>query len=81
MDLRSILSSYTRYFLPSALAELGWFRSMQSLELCIDYATLAKNMEGKRFKHQGRIRIAVLWQARGILLANIQSIKRTADFD
>lgn len=81
MDTRSIIKAYKKLYLSSASAESEYFRTLPSLVVCIDSASHAINSKGNKSKHQWRIRKITLSQAKGILIANIQAIKKVASFD
>ncbi len=51
MDIKSIIRDYKKRKLCKALAELGDFRTLPTLDQCINNAALAINHKGKRYRH------------------------------
>ncbi len=81
MDIKSIISHYRKKHLLSALAELGYYRTLPDLYICCHKAALAINHKGKRYKHQARISKTTLSNARSILLNNAKLIEEVKNFD
>ena len=81
MDIKSIIRDYKKRKLCRALAELNDFRTLSTLDNCINNAALAIHQNGKRYRHQCRISKDKLSIARDILLANKKSIRKIRNFD
>lgn len=81
MNLESIVQTYIKKIRPFVQSELNWFRSQPTLNAAVKHAGLAINDKGKRYNHQRRIIRDALLQAESVLLTNLNSIKRSSNFD
>jgi hypothetical protein len=80
MDIKYIIRDYKKRKLCKALAELDEFRTLSTLDECINNAGLAIHQNGKKYRHQFRISKKTLSIARDILLAHKKAIKKTRNF-
>lgn len=81
MSFQAITRAYIRYNRPNSQAELGWFHQQPTVRSAIKHAALAINSQGKRYRHQCRLRKATLENARRVLLANSRHIAQSRNFD
>jgi hypothetical protein len=62
-------------------SELGFFRTMPSLELAIQHAALAEDERSKRYDHQRRHSRPTLLRAKQAIIAIAPSLRRAACFE
>ena len=79
-DLAALVRSYQMHNLHNLRGDLNFFRDIPSLECAIYYAGLAINSNGKRFRHQCRIPLAVLRHAKALLGSSETQLKRCHSF-
>lgn len=65
---------------PRAHAELDWFIRQPALRDAIENAALARNIMGKRYSHQRRIKKAAIKEAFSLLTGASERIRRSRNF-
>ena len=81
MDYGLLLQHYGDYGRKFTRAERLWFAQQPSLDQAIDAAARAVDSRGKRYRHQSRIRLTAIAQAKVALLQAKQQIAACTNFD
>jgi hypothetical protein len=80
MDLFAVTGHYRARFRLEAQAELESFRQESSLAEAVRRAALATTPDGRRYRHQSRLKRKDLERASGVLAARLAEIAEAADF-
>ena len=79
--LQVIVRKYIFTFRPRAQKELDWFMHQPTLRAAITHAALARNSEGRRYRHQCRLQKTTLELAKDALLTHSNQIEKVRDFE
>jgi hypothetical protein len=81
MSIRAVVDDYIKRGRPIAARELQAYKDKPDIKSAIESAAMALDYRGKRFSHQRRLRRTVLEVAKNTLIANIDAIEKSEDFD